>query len=60
MEGKVLSEEELAKISGGATSVYNVKSGDTCESIAKYLGKSPKQIDNTIQRIRAKLKKFFI
>ncbi len=34
--------------------------GGDYQSIAKYLGKSPKQIDNTIQRIRAKLKKFFI
>ena len=32
--------------------------GEDYQSIAKKLGKSPKQIDNTIQRIRTKVKKF--
>lgn len=32
--------------------------GNNYQEIAKLLGKSPKQIDNTIQRIRTKLRKF--
>lgn len=33
--------------------------GKTYTEIAKDMGKSPKQIDNTIQRIRNKIKQFF-
>ena len=52
-EAKILSKSEREVLE------LLLQGGDY-QSIAKYLGKSPKQIDNTIQRIRAKLKKFFI
>ena len=42
------------------TVIEAMLSGGDYQSIAKDLGKTPKQIDNTIQRIRTKLKKFFI
>ena len=48
---KLLSSQELE--------VYNLLiEGYTYVEIAKNLNKTPKQIDNTIQRIRIKLKKF--
>ena len=48
---KLLSNQELE--------VYNfLIDGFTYIEIAEKLGKTPKQVDNTIQRIRVKLKKF--
>lgn len=52
-DAKVLSKSEREVLD------YLIQGLDY-QSIAKHLGKSPKQIDNTIQRIRAKIKKFFI
>ncbi len=52
-DAKILSEFERKVLS-------LLINGEDYQSIAKSLGKTPKQIDNTIQRIRAKLKKFFI
>jgi len=44
-------------LSSGELEVYNLlKEGISYKEIADILGKTPKQIDNTIQRIRVKLK----
>ena len=44
-------------LSKGELEVYNLmKDGINYKEIAKVLGKTPKQIDNTIQRIRYKLR----
>ena len=52
-EAKVLSKSEREVLE-------LLIQGEDYQSIAKIIGKTPKQIDNTIQRIRVKLKKFFI
>lgn len=49
---KILSEFERKVL-------LQLLDGNNYQEIAKALGKSPKQIDNTIQRIRTKLRKFY-
>ena len=54
---KFINNEVKSLLSKGELEVYNLMvQGINYKEIAKKLNKTPKQIDNTIQRIRVKLK----
>ena len=54
---KFINNEVKSLLSKGELEVYNLMvQGINYKDIAKKLNKTPKQIDNTIQRIRVKLK----